>query len=188
VAVLSERGLPALAALLLLFGSLFLGAWRLAAGAGGAGSAEHLALAASLAAAAVVGCFDAFLLLPAPALLFWPLAGALAAPEPPLKTLRLPEKAARRLTAAALLFWGAAIIKSSAQVAAMAVYTGARTKARVTAARWLDPSNMRIAARHRGAQAAQAAAARSAPAIEAAPAAVEQLPQEQPPAPVADTD
>ena len=146
VAVLSERGVPALAALLAVFGLLFLGAWRRGE-EGGAEAPEGYALAAALAAAAVVGCFDAFLLLPAPSFLLWTLAGALAAPSPVVFSAELSPRAARRLTLAAVFVWGAAILRNAGQVAAMALYSGARTRAQVARAALFDPANERINAR-----------------------------------------
>ncbi len=145
VAVLAERGGPALAALLLLFAALFRGAWlRASRGETPADVLEGYTLAASLAAAAVVGCFDAFLLLPAPALIFWGLAGALALPSPALRSAELTPRLRRGLTAAALAVWGLALLRGAAQIAAMAVYSGARGAAQLETAALLDPDNTRI--------------------------------------------
>jgi len=147
MAVVSERGLPALLALLLVFSGLFAGACRKMLAARGDEYLEGLTLAAVLAAAAVVGCFDAFLLLPAPALLVWALAGALAPSSPVLRSIELSPRAARRLAAAAVIVWGAALLRSSAQITAMALYSKARTTAQVARAALFDPGNVRIASR-----------------------------------------
>jgi O-antigen ligase len=148
VAALSERGLPALAALLLLFIFLFAGAWRAAARAAAPGDAlEGYALAATVAAAAVTGCFDAFLLLPAPAVLFWSLAGALAPAAQPLLAVEITPRLRRGLVITAALVWSAAMLRSSCQIAAMALYSGARGTAQLERAALLDPGNARIISR-----------------------------------------
>ena len=146
VAVLSERGLPTLAALLAVFVLLFRGAWRRTAN-GGDEALEGCALAATLASAAVVGCFDAFLLLPAPAFLLWSLAGATAAASPAVWSVQLPPRAARRLALAAALVMGAAVLRSSGQIAAMSIYSKARTRAQVARAALLAPGDARIRSR-----------------------------------------
>jgi hypothetical protein len=176
VAVLSERGLPALAALLAAFAFLFHGAWRKAE-AGGEEAWEGFALAAALASAAVVGCFDAFQLLPAPAFLLWGLAGATAAASPPVWSAELSPRAARRLTLAVCLILGAAALRSSAQIAAMSLFTRARTRAEVARAAFLAPGDAHIRSR--------LAALRAKP--RPASAAPVMLPP-APPAPIETTD
>ncbi|HEX4047161.1 MAG TPA: O-antigen ligase family protein, partial [Elusimicrobiota bacterium] len=172
IGVISERGLPALAALLAVFAFLFHGAWRGAA-AGGEEALEGCALAAVLASAAVVGCFDAFLLLPAPTFLFWALAGATAAAPPPVWSVRLSPRAARRLTLAAVAVLGAAMLRSSGQIFAMSIYSRARTRAQVARAALFAPGDARIRARlddlRRPPRPASAAAAPPPPAPAAAP-------------------
>ncbi|MDA8243406.1 MAG: O-antigen ligase family protein [Elusimicrobia bacterium] len=145
VAVLSERGLPALAALLLLFAALFRAAWLRAAGTENpAAILENCTLVAVLASAAVAGCFDAFLLLPAQALIFWGLAGALSAPSPAPRVIRFAPDFKRRAATVVCLVWGLALLRSAAQLAAMAVYSGARGASQVGVAALLDPDNTRI--------------------------------------------
>lgn len=146
IAVLSERGLSGLAALLAVFAFLIAGARRMIAADGDA-VLEGWALAAILASAAVVGCFDAFLLLPAPAFLLWGLAGALAAASPPLWSAELSPLVSRRLTLSAALVLGAFALRSSAQIFGMSVYNKARTRAQVARAAFFDPGDARIRAR-----------------------------------------
>jgi O-antigen ligase len=146
IAVLSERGLPALAALLAVFFFLFDDARRRAA-AGGEEALEGIALAAVLASAAVVGCFDAFLLLPAPAFLLWGLAGALAAAAPAVWFVEVSPLAARRLTLAVVLVLGAAVLRSAGQIAGMSIYSKARTRAQVARAALFAPGDARIRSR-----------------------------------------
>ncbi len=167
IAVLSERGLPALAAILAVFVFLFQGAWRGAA-SGGEEALEGLALAAVLASAAVVGCFDAFLLLPAPAFLLWGLAGAMAAASLPVWSAPLSSRDARRLKLSVVLLLGAAVLRSSGQIAAMSIYSKARTRAQVARAARFAPGDARIRSRldalHRPPRRAPMAAAAPVPA------------------------
>ncbi len=145
VAILSERGLPALAVMLLFFGFMFAGAWRRAGRpAEGDDQLEGAALAAVLAASGVVACFDALLLLPAPSLLVCGLAGALCAPSGFSVKLNVPRRA---LYAALLLVWGAALLRSAGQIASMSIYSKARNKAQVSRAALFDPGNARVRAR-----------------------------------------
>lgn len=148
VAIVAERGVPALAALLFVFLGLLAGAWRRAGGAAGLDEyLEGLALAAALATAAVVACFDAVLLLPAPSFIVWALFGALAASSPVLRSVELSPRLRRRITAAVALMGAAAVLRSSGQVAAMALYSKARSAAQFTDAARLDPGNAKISAR-----------------------------------------
>ncbi|MDF1501755.1 O-antigen ligase family protein [Roseisolibacter sp. H3M3-2] len=148
VAILSERGLPAFLAL----GATMLGlawwahgaVWR---GRDADGALTGGVLGATLAAALVVGAFDAVLLLPAPAFLTWAALGALAvesgavdrAPRP----IRWPRLARRlawaALAAAALL--GA--LRSAGQAGAMALFSTGRAVAIARAAE-LDRGSYRI--------------------------------------------
>lgn len=148
MALLSERGLPALAALLLALFWLLADAWRRAGRAAGLYDyLESLALAGTLAVTAVVACFDAVLLLPAASFLVWTLLGALAPASPALLAVTLTPLLRRRLALAAALIGAAAVLRSSGQVAAMALYSGARSLAQVTTASRFDPGNARIRSR-----------------------------------------
>jgi O-antigen ligase len=147
-AIVSERGLAALAAILLFFLGLLIGAWRRAEQAAEIDDyLEGLTLAAALAAAAVVSCFDAVLLLPAPSFIAWALFGALAASSPALRAVTLSPRARRRLTIAVALAGTAAVLRSSGQIAAMALYSRAHTAAQFRHAALLDPGSDRIRAR-----------------------------------------
>jgi O-antigen ligase len=183
VAVLSERGLPALAALLAVFVFLFRDAWRRAE-AGGEEAYEGCALAAVLASAAVVGCFDAFQLLPAPSFLLWGLAGAMAAASPAVWSIQLSPRAARRLRLSAVLVLGAAMLRSAGQIAAMSIYGNARTRAQVARAALFSPGDPRIRSRldamRKMPRPASAAAAAPVPAQAAAPSNTTDDTPEQP--------
>ncbi|MEI7529287.1 MAG: O-antigen ligase family protein [Elusimicrobiota bacterium] len=148
MAIVSERGVPALAALLLAFLGLLRGAWRRAEEAAGADDyMEGLALAAALVVTGIVACFDAVLLLPAPAFIAWALFGALAPAAPVLRYAELSPLVRRRLVQVVALVGAAAVLRSSGQVAAMALYSKAHTAAQFRHAVWLDPANPRIRAR-----------------------------------------
>lgn len=145
VATLAERGIPAFliftAAGVLL---LWTGARSWLAGPRGVDDLPALTLVATLTAVAVVGAFDAVLLLPVPALYAWALLGALA-PVDPFPTRRPATwrtKATVLLVVAlvgALLTW-----RSVRQVRAMAVISvWGRMETRIEAAR-LDPASYRI--------------------------------------------
>ncbi len=148
MAIVSERGIPALAAILLALLGLLTGAWRRAGQAADIGEyMEGLTLASALAVTAVVASFDAVLLLPATSLIAWTLFGALAPPAPALRSIALTPRLRRRLTLAAALIGCAAVLRSSGQVAAMALFSRAHTAAQFRQAALLDPGNEKIRAR-----------------------------------------
>lgn len=144
VAVLSERGLPAFLLLLAAGLGLFLaGAGGWLSGPRGLEDLAPLVLAATLAATAVVGTFDAVILLPVPALFVWSLAGALL-PTPPVprRTAGWRQRAALLtlvLAAGTALTW-----RSVVQVRAMELVSlWGRMSSRAEAAR-MDPGSYRI--------------------------------------------
>ncbi|MBA3889313.1 MAG: O-antigen ligase family protein, partial [Gemmatimonadaceae bacterium] len=123
VAFLSERGIPAFAALALAFLLIALGALRRVARATTtAGGMRALALAGTVLVTALVGAFDAVLLLGPPSLIAWALIGALMAPV----TSRwrfTPSESVRRVTLVLALALAALfIIRALSQALAMAVY------------------------------------------------------------------
>lgn len=145
VAALSERGIPAFL-LLLAAGVLLLStaARTWLAGPRTVDDLPALTLLATVAAVAVVGAFDAVLLLPIPALYTWALVGALA-PVESFPTRRPATGSAKTaavlvvLTAGWLLTW-----RSVQQVRAMSVISvWGRMDTRIEAAR-LDPGSYRI--------------------------------------------
>jgi len=145
VAIVAERGVPALLALLLVLFGLLMGAWRRAdRAANGDEYIEGLALATTLVVTVIVASFDAVLLLPAPSLIAWSLFGALAAPSSARRSLSLSPRVRSRLTIAVLVIGAAAVLRSAGQLAAMAVYSDARTAAQYTTAARLDPGSYRI--------------------------------------------
>ena len=140
--ILSERGAPALAAILLALLGLLLRAWKQDADA--QSWQEGLVLSATLVITATVACFDAVLVLPAASYAAWALFGALAPSLPVRCLVRLSPRAGGRILLAAALLGGAAVLRSCGQVAALALASKARTASQVAAAARLDPGNINI--------------------------------------------
>ncbi len=149
VAFLSERG-PAGFALvaIALLGILARTVNDLRRGGGTHDPARVLtaiALVGTLIATAVVGTFDAVLLIATPAFFVWTLAGALAPPSS--GGLRL-ESGVRELAPVVVFALGAiAVVRSATQLAAMAQYTASTRVASLERAAMLDPGNYRIRTR-----------------------------------------
>ncbi len=143
VAWASERGLIAMTIMGLVGAALALAAWarvrhaepartrrRAADAVRGRPALQDLAIVATLIAVAVVGLFDAVLLLPVPTFFAWTIVGALASSARPVRELGL-SPATQRWTAIALgLAGGLLVLRSATQVAAMHLYEGGgRTRA-----------------------------------------------------------
>jgi O-antigen ligase len=144
VAMLAERGVPAVLLLLGAGALVATAAWLRSRSGRRAERLPELALAGTLVTTAVVGSFDAVLLLPVPAFLVWTIIGTLAPATRPLG-LRWPEARMRRvaLTATAAV-WLLLAGRSAAQLGAMRLYSiGRGADARELAAR-IDPANYRI--------------------------------------------
>ena len=145
VAIASERGLPSLLLLCSMGGVMVFVGWRrLRRNGRSADGLAGLALVATVLAAAVVGTFDAVLLLAVPSLFIWALLGALLPPQRELAAIALPDGRRRLLTLAtaslALLF----ALRSSAQAAAMLIAGSGRSVRRVTLAARIDPGSYRL--------------------------------------------
>jgi O-antigen ligase len=138
VALVTERGIPAVALLALAFlGMATGGLQRLR----GAVDAEEGLLAATLlgtlVGAVVTGLFDAVLLLPVPALIVWAALGALF----------VPAAATRRFSAVllvAILIVALGAARSAAQLTAMHIYATRSDRASLTRAAQIDPGNYRL--------------------------------------------
>jgi hypothetical protein len=101
-----------------------------------------IALVGTLVATAVVGTFDAVLLIAAPTFFFWTLAGALA---PPGKGAITFSSGVRKLGPALVLALGVlTIARSTTQLAAMPVYSTSSKLSALQQAAWLDPGSYRI--------------------------------------------
>ncbi len=143
MAIASERGFVALLLLTLVGGSIALGAWARIRRPGQSPSLTDLAIVATLIAVAVVGAFDAVLLLPVPTLFTWTVIGTLASSARPIREVALPPPRRR----AALI--GVALVgllfawRSAAQTIAISVFSGGDRRAMETAAA-IDPGSYRI--------------------------------------------
>lgn len=154
VAFLAERGIPAFVALTLTFLLIALGALRRVAHATTtAGGMRALALGGTVLVTALVGAFDAVLLLGAPSLIAWALIGALMAPVNARWSFT-PGEAARRIALVIALALAALfVVRGISQVLAMAVYSESPNRAATIArAARIDPGSYRL--RIRAAQAA----------------------------------
>jgi len=121
-AFLSERGVPAFLLLVGVYLALGADALRKLVGARTPTEArEALALAGTLLITAVVGAFDAVLMLGAPSLIAWGLFGILA---PPGTRWTRPLSEARRhsLLVVAAAVGAILIVRSASQIVAMSVY------------------------------------------------------------------
>lgn len=143
-AFLSERGLIGFGFLLAVMVGLF-GRAAKELRTGGGHDAERvltaIALIATLTATAVVGVFDAVLMLAAPAFFFWTVVGILA---PPRAGSIEWDKGARLAPMAALVIGGVAVMRSGAQLIAMGMYDTNQRLSTVAEAAALDPGNYRI--------------------------------------------
>ncbi len=121
-AFLSERGVPAFVLLVGVFFALGADALRKLLGARNPTEArEALALAGTLLITAVVGAFDAVLLLGPPSLICWGLFGILAPPGSRW-TLSFSEAKRHSLLVVAAAVGAILIVRSSSQIIAMSVY------------------------------------------------------------------
>lgn len=144
IGVLAERGVPALLLLGLVGGTIGLGAWaRIRRGPRYTPALSDLTIVATLIAVAVVGAFDAVLLLPVPTFFAWTIVGALASTARPIRLIPLPRHIRRRLLVAGAVVTAAFVLRSAAQVGAMWVFDPKDRSAMELAAR-LDPGSYRI--------------------------------------------
>lgn len=168
IAYLSERGIVGFALLLLVMLALLTRAIRDVRAA--SGDAERvltaIALIGTLFATAVVGAFDAVLLVAVPTFFVWTLAGALA---PPRDGGVLVERGVRRLVPVVAL--GLALMavgRSALQLAAIGTFSTSSKLAVWETASSLDPGNYRIHTRLAQAYVARGDCARARPHIRAA--------------------
>jgi O-antigen ligase len=144
MAMASERGFVALLLLTLVGASIALGAWaRVRRGPRRAPALTDLAIVATVLAVAVVGAFDAVLLLPLPTLFAWTILGALASSARPLGVVPLTRRSRRGALAAVALVGLIFLERSAAQTVAMGVFDG-RDRAAMERAAAIDPGSFRI--------------------------------------------
>lgn len=148
VALLSERGVIAvglLVAAMLALLSRTIRDLRSGQGKDAERVLTAIALIGTIAAAAVVGAFDAVLLIAAPTFLFWTLAGALAPPV----TRTASSSGDLRVwgTVVVALVGVLAVSRSATQLAAMATVSASTRVASLAEAARFDPGNYRIRVR-----------------------------------------
>lgn len=141
----SERGAAAALLLGVALLALIADGWRALRSAM---SAEDrlaaCALVGTIAAAVVVGMFDAVLLLPPPAMITWAALGALA-PVPRERAVIDVTLARRALLVFGVTALGAlAIWRSGSQLIAMSIFSNNTRTSRLETASTLDPGNYRI--------------------------------------------
>jgi O-antigen ligase len=144
MAMASERGFAALGLLGLVGAAIALGAWsRVRRQARQTPALTDLAIVATLIAIAVVGAFDAVLLLPVPTLFAWTIVGALASSARPVHEIPLAAGTRRGVLIAVALLGTVFVARSAAQTIAMSVFARGDRAAMETAAA-IDPGSYRI--------------------------------------------
>ncbi len=152
VAFVSERGIVATLALAGVFGVLFLSSLRKWRDAEDGRVLLRITLAATIAAVIVVSCFDAVLLLPAPAFLIWGIIGAASGGSwswtgGRSRLVDLTPRKWKIAATAVLVFAALSAARSATETYAMTIVgTGGQTANWVRGAAW-DPGSYRINAR-----------------------------------------
>jgi len=143
IAFVAERGVAAVVTYALGLLALLVGAWMRARGATTAHDRlGSVALAATVVIAAIVGAFDAVLLIAIPSLFLWTIVGALS---PAGKArVRLPSTVRGPVLGAAVVVAVLVVLRSTGQIVAMSVYTSAATTGQAARAALFDPGNFRI--------------------------------------------
>lgn len=144
MAILAERGAPALALLWTAAGVMMYVGWRRARERGRATEGlAGLTLVATVIVAAVVGSFDAVMLLPAPVFVVWTLLGALLPPPRQVASLpaAVPVRAVSLLVAAAGAVFA---LRSSMQAASILIAGDGGSRSAVRWAARVDPGSYRL--------------------------------------------
>jgi O-antigen ligase len=144
MAMLAERGSVAPILLVLVGGTLAVGAWaRVRRGPRDTAALTDLTIVATLIAIGAVGAFDAVMLLPVNTLFGWTIVGALASSARPIREIRLTRSSRRCLVVAAVAVGVLFLCRSSAQVLAMGLFSRGERTAMERASR-VDPGSYRI--------------------------------------------
>lgn len=144
VAIVSERGLLAALVFAAIGAMLALAAWmRAQQSRADPRVFGDLTLVATLLATAVVGAFDAVLLLPVPTFFAWTIIGTLTTAARPMHEIALTTARRRRLMIAATVVGGLLLVRTASRVIAMELYDGGGRQAQTWAAR-IDPGSYRI--------------------------------------------
>lgn len=142
IALIAERGVPALIVFSLAWLGLIVGAWRQWK-VSDSDRAMCVTLFATLVTTALTGMFDAVLLIAIPSLFAWSLLGALMPSMPIRYSFELSAFRRTVLFAVVGLFGVIFSLRSAGQMHAMSIYDGSHIKA-VRAAAMFDPGSYRI--------------------------------------------
>jgi O-antigen ligase len=143
IAFVAERGFVAVALYALALVGLLVGAWLRARDA----KTPHerlgaVALAATVVITAIVGAFDAVMMLAIPSLFVWSIVGALTPAGKP--RIVVSPHVRGPIIGAAIVIAILVILRSVGQIAAMATYTAATTTSQAARAAVWDPGSYRI--------------------------------------------
>ena len=143
VAFVAERGFAAVVMYVLALFGLLVGAWMRARDA----TTAHerlgaVALAATVVISAIVGAFDAVLLIAIPGLFVWSIVGALSPAGKP--RLVVSPHVRGPILGGAVVVAVLVLLRSTGQMAAMAAYTSATTTSQAARAAMYDPGSYRI--------------------------------------------
>jgi hypothetical protein len=146
IAFVSERGVIATVLLVLTLLAIWVRAIRELPAARETGDFERareaLTLIGTVVATAVVGLFDAVLLIAIPTMFLWLIAGVLSPPRAPTRSIG---SGVREFGAPLLVLFGlTAIIRSAGQIEGMAIYHGATRLTTIQSAERFDPGSYRI--------------------------------------------
>lgn len=170
VAFVSERGIAATVLLVMALMAVIWRAIKELPAARTTGDYQRataaLTLIGTIVATAVVGVFDAVLLIAVPTMFLWIMVGVLA---PPVERTREIGKGVREFAGPALVLFGLlAIIRSSTQMSAMGTYHGASRLSTIETAAKYDPGSYRIRMRLAEGYAARGDCKRAGPHARAA--------------------
>jgi hypothetical protein len=144
MAVAAERGFPALLLLGLVGVMTALGAWARVRHSGPREpELADLTIVATLLALAVVGSFDAVLLLPIPTFFAWIIIGTLTSTARPIREVILTSLSRRWVLGAAAIAGLSFVGRSAAETAAMELYDGGKVRTMELGAR-VDPGSYRL--------------------------------------------
>ena len=146
IAFVAERGFIAVLLYAFTLFALLVGAWLRAQHATSAHELlGSVALAATVVISAIVGAFDAVLMIAIPSLFLWTIVGALSPAGKPRYTLSANVRGP--VIGVAVVLAVLVVLRASGQVAAMSVYTTATTTNQAARAALFDPGSYRIAMR-----------------------------------------